>query len=49
MDLIGIEPMTSSMPSALRSRKSAPVVPLFSIHLSLGRGREEVRGQAFNP
>jgi hypothetical protein len=33
---------------ALRSRKSAPVVPSFSIHLSPGRGREEA-GASLKP
>jgi hypothetical protein len=36
VDLIGIEPMTSSMPS--------PIVPSFSIDLSPGRGGHEVPG-----
>jgi hypothetical protein len=45
VDLIGIEPMTSSMPSL---KKKCPVA-LVSDPSFTGRGREEVPGQASNP
>ena len=43
MDLIGIEPMTSSMPFALK--KKGPSCTLVFDPPFLGRGREEVWGK----